>query len=343
MPGENSNSWEERGPDNVGGRTRTIMFDPNDATNKRVFAGGVSGGLWVNDDITDGASAWTEVNIPQNLGISCITYDPNNTNIFYVGTGESYVFGDVNGNGVWKSIDGGANWIQVFGGVDAVIPGTISNMTINSPVSIAGDYDFLPAAFGPSVGSFSGNLVLANDGTGAPTEACSALTNGGVINGNIAVIERGNCEFGVKVLNAENAGAVAVIVINNVAGALTSMGAGAVGDTVTIPSFMISQADGAGILTELGNSVTVNVSVVGGTNTFVTGISHINDIAIRDVGEGVSEIFVGASDSAFRYSPGAPGATPVTEFGFDEFGLFKSSDGGANWIQIDLEFGRDNP
>ncbi|MDC9723116.1 MAG: T9SS type A sorting domain-containing protein [Urechidicola sp.] len=343
VPGENSNSWEERGPDNVGGRTRAIMFDPNDGTNKRVFAGGVSGGLWVNDDITDGASAWAEVNIPQNLGISCIAYDPNDTQTFYVGTGESYVFGDVNGNGVWKSTDGGANWTQVFGGQTGVTPGTLSVLTVNSPGSIAGDYDFVPAGFGPAIGSFSGNLVLASTASGVPTEACTALNNAGAINGNIAVIERGNCEFGTKVLNAENAGAVAVIVINNVAGAPISMGAGAVGDTVTIPSFMISQADGAGILTELGNSNTVNVSVVGGTGTFVTGISHINDIAIRDVGEGVSEVFVGASDSAFRYSLGAPGETPVTGFGIDEFGLFRSSDGGANWTQIDLEIGRDNP
>jgi hypothetical protein len=40
--------WIERGPYSIGGRTRAIMYDPNDATGKRVFAGGVSGGLWVN-------------------------------------------------------------------------------------------------------------------------------------------------------------------------------------------------------------------------------------------------------------------------------------------------------
>ena len=53
------NQWIERGPNNVGGRTRMVMFDPNDMTHKRVFAGGVSGGLWVNDDITDENSSWT--------------------------------------------------------------------------------------------------------------------------------------------------------------------------------------------------------------------------------------------------------------------------------------------
>ena len=38
-------NWYERGPNNIGGRTRALMFDPNDATKKRVFAGGVGGGL----------------------------------------------------------------------------------------------------------------------------------------------------------------------------------------------------------------------------------------------------------------------------------------------------------
>lgn len=343
VPGETATPWTERGPDNVGGRTRAIMFDPNDATNIRVFAGGVSGGLWVNEDITDANSAWSEVNIPQNLGINCITYDPNDLNTFYVGTGESYVYGDVNGNGVWKSTDAGLTWTNVFGGVDAVIPGSLSNMVINSPASIAGDYSFVPAGFGPAVGSFTGNLVLADDGTGNPTQACNELTNDGAIGGNIAVIERGGCEFGLKVLNAEEAGAVAVIVINNVAGAAITMAPGDSGGSVTIPSFMISQADGAGILNELGNSVTVNVSAVGGSNTFVTGISHINDIVVRDIGGGDSEVFVAASDSFFRYSPGAPNGTPATYFGNDEFGLFKSSNGGTDWSQINLTFGRANP
>ncbi|PHR72493.1 MAG: hypothetical protein COA67_04410 [Lutibacter sp.] len=342
VPGETTTPWVERGPDNVGGRTRAIMFDPNDATNKRVFAGGVSGGLWVNEDITDANSAWSEVDMPQNLGISCITYDPNDLDTFYVGTGESYVAGDVNGNGLWKSTDGGVTWTQVFGGIDTIIPGTIGAFTVNSPANIAGDYGFVEAGFGSALGSFTGNLVLASDGTASPTEACNALTNGAAINGNIAVIQRGGCEFGVKVLNAENAGAVAVIVINNVADAPIVMGPGAVGASVTIPSFMISQADGAGILTELGNSVVVNISAVGGTDTFVTGISHINDVVVRDNG-GISEVFVAASDAFFRYNPGSPSPTPRTTFGNGEFGLFKSVDAGANWNELVLNAGQGNP
>jgi len=115
VPGDaNDNKWIERGPNNVGGRTRVVMYDPNDATNKRVFAGGVSGGLWVNNDITDVNSSWTRVGIDENLSVSSMTVDPNNSQIMYLGTGESYTGDQGVGNGVWKSIDGGTTWANVF-------------------------------------------------------------------------------------------------------------------------------------------------------------------------------------------------------------------------------------
>ncbi len=108
------NQWVERGPNNVGGRTRMVMYDPNDATHKRVFAGGVSGGLWVNDDITDVHSSWTQVGIDDNLSVTCMAVDPNNSQIMYIGTGELYNPQQALGNGIWKSTDGGATWNNVY-------------------------------------------------------------------------------------------------------------------------------------------------------------------------------------------------------------------------------------
>lgn len=110
-------SWTERGPDNVGGRTRALMWDPNDAANsyKKVWAGGVAGGLWYNEDITSSSSQWQNVDdFWANLAISTIAYDPGNTDIFYVGTGEGWYNADaVRGNGIWKSTDGGDSWNQL--------------------------------------------------------------------------------------------------------------------------------------------------------------------------------------------------------------------------------------
>jgi gliding motility-associated-like protein len=127
-----ANPWIERGPNNVGGRTRTLLFDPNDATNKRVFAGGVGGGLWVNNDITNENSQWVQItNVPGNMSVSCIAVDPNNTNVFYIGTGELYTGGAVTGNGVYKSIDGGTSWVSVFGGAQAVTSGGLSQKTVS--------------------------------------------------------------------------------------------------------------------------------------------------------------------------------------------------------------------
>ena len=115
VPGDAAdNVWVERGPNNVGGRTRVVLFDPNDASNKRVFAGGITGGLWVNNDITDVNSSWIRVGIDENLAVSCITVDPNDSQIWYLGTGESQASPTGAGNGVWKSTDGGTTWNNVY-------------------------------------------------------------------------------------------------------------------------------------------------------------------------------------------------------------------------------------
>ncbi len=110
-------NWTERGPNNIGGRTRALMFDPNDAANgyKKVWAGGASGGLWFNNDITSASSSWQKVNdFWSNMAISCIAYDPSNTQIFYVGTGEGFFNADaVRGAGIWKTTDGGTTWNQL--------------------------------------------------------------------------------------------------------------------------------------------------------------------------------------------------------------------------------------
>ena len=105
-------TWTERGPNNFGGRTRALMWDPNDGTGRTVFAGGVAGGLWRNTNITSSSTQWTPINdFWDNLAVTTIAYDPTTTTTFYAGTGEGFFNIDaVAGGGIWKSTNGGASW-----------------------------------------------------------------------------------------------------------------------------------------------------------------------------------------------------------------------------------------
>jgi len=104
-------SWKERGPNNVAGRTRTILIDKNDPSNKTVFTAGVSGGIWRTRDITVSRPTWE--NIYENykkIAITGIAQDPNNPQIMYYCTGES---SGVRGLGLWKSVNGGDSWTHL--------------------------------------------------------------------------------------------------------------------------------------------------------------------------------------------------------------------------------------
>ncbi|EHR73306.1 Zinc metalloprotease (elastase) [Burkholderiales bacterium JOSHI_001] len=92
-------------------------------------------------------------------------------------------------------------------------------------------------------------VVALNDGVaaaggGTTTDGCEALPAGS-LTGRIALVDRGLCSFTVKVKNAQNAGATGVVIANNAASA--PFAPGGTDSTVTIPSMMISQADGAAL------------------------------------------------------------------------------------------------
>ncbi|TCV92298.1 pre-peptidase [Luteibacter rhizovicinus] len=113
---------------------------------------------------------------------------------------------------------------------------------VSAPAGAAGDYGFSQAAFGPTATSsnLTGSVVRAQ--SGADSLGCVALTNAADVAGKIAIIDRGTCDFTVKTLNAQSAGASGVIIANNQAGAITPGGTPA--SPVTIPVIAVSQVDG---------------------------------------------------------------------------------------------------
>ncbi len=134
-------------------------------------------------------------------------------------------------------------------------PGT-PFLRVNSPASIADTYLAGEAAFGPPLtgAGTTGSVVLADDGTGATSDACEPLVNVAAIVGNIALVDRGTCTFVVKATNAQAAGAIGVIVADNVP-ASPPPSLGGTDPAISIPSIRITVGDGLTLKSQLASGV----------------------------------------------------------------------------------------
>lgn len=101
---------KEWGPDHVGGRTRALLIDKDD--NNKILAGSVSGGVWMSKD--RGRTWKLNDDHAMSLAVTCITQNPFNGNEIYYGTGESMGnSAGIDGNGIFKSLDGGETFEQL--------------------------------------------------------------------------------------------------------------------------------------------------------------------------------------------------------------------------------------
>ncbi len=127
---------------------------------------------------------------------------------------------------------------------------TLPNQVTVTSASATTTYGGSAAAFGPplTAQAVSGPIVAAS-----PALACDPIAP--VPSGSVVVVDRGVCGFAVKVLNAQNAGAAAVIVVNNAAGLPGLMGGE--DPNVTIPSTMVAMGDGAAIRAALPASASL--------------------------------------------------------------------------------------
>jgi len=170
--------WKERGPNNVSGRTQAILIDPNDATKKTVFAGGIGGGLWKCSDVTASTTTWTPVNdLLANLAISTLAYNPANTQVMYMGTGEGWYNVDaIRGDGIFKSTDGGTTWTQL-----SSTTGSDFDYVQKIVVSSAGDVYAATRSASSGGGIFKSTdagstwTKVLYSGNGASTDRCADL------------------------------------------------------------------------------------------------------------------------------------------------------------------------
>jgi hypothetical protein len=169
-------NWQERGPNNVGGRTRAILIDKNDASGNTVWLGSVGGGLWRTTNATTNNYTHTPVNdLFNNLAVTTIVQNPTTTNTMYFGTGEGFFNSDaIAGGGIWKSTDGGITWNRLTA---TNVVNNNSNFAYVNELAIkeVGSVEYLFAAT-------RRGLFMSNNGGASFTKILGASVNGGIVN-----------------------------------------------------------------------------------------------------------------------------------------------------------------
>lgn len=200
--------------------------------------------------------------------------------------------------------------------------GEIPNVNIPSG-SQTGDYPITSSTFSSiwPIEGLLGDLALAMDDDASaesddPLDICDAITNPADLNGKIAVLRRGSCTFVIKVEAAQEAGAIGVIIVNNVADAPINLGIGA-GDTTTatIPAGMVTQAVGEAIIAALENGESINDVLITGARRIDGSLD--NGIIAHEYGHGISNRLTGG-----RFNSGCLGNEEQMGEGWsDYFGL----------------------
>lgn len=183
--------------------------------------------------------------------------------------------------------DGNNGIMNIFVGEN----GSGGSVRIDEPVQISGPVVVGLADFGPRIttDAISGKVVPAFDDSGNPSFACDEVINGNEVSGNIALVDRGSCFFQQKVLNGQDAGAIAVIICNFE----PSVGGMAQGDMLanpTIPSVMLGSNDCIRIRQVLdeGGEVSMTFQIEDASGPTLLDIALDNGVTAHEYGHGLS-------------------------------------------------------
>lgn len=171
---------------------------------------------------------------------------------------------------------------------------------VNSPASLIGGYSATQNQFNPghvdvpvTPNMIQTDVVLYQDVNATTNEACVAPSNAAQMAGKIVLIRRGNCDFVVKVENAQNAGAIAVVITDNLPNQLVNMsGANA---NITIPAVFITKELGDAMiaLIQAGTPVNVKLESAGNTGFINADGDFDNGIIAHEYGHGISTRLTG--------------------------------------------------
>ena len=172
----------------------------------------------------------------------------------------------------------------------------------NNQVEISGPsvmgtnrFRFGTASFGPLLRSeLSGRVVAVISDDFDSTTGCSVFFNGNQVNGNIALINRGECAFEEKVKNAEEAGAIGVIIANTEDNIISMGGTDTIPDP-SIPSVSISSSSGA-IIRDALNGGQVNITIEA-PDYLDSGFD--NGVIAHEYGHGISNRLTGGPSEPF--------------------------------------------
>jgi hypothetical protein len=140
-------------------------------------------------------------------------------------------------------------------------------LRVTGPDAIAGDYYVGTASFGAPLNAagVSGEIAIALDEANSDgpstTDACSPLQNLSQLAGRVAVADRGTCSFVQKARNAQAAGAVGLVVVNNVESSF-AVGITGTDPSITIPVVHITLANGNTLKRLMSSSGAVNVALL---------------------------------------------------------------------------------
>ncbi len=205
-----------------------------------------------------------------------------------------------------RALTAGASTVPHFVGAPFTVGGTTYGVA-------AGDFAIVSSDLTRPLGVVLNGASKLSNACRAGAPGADGKPAAGSLTGKIALISRGICTFSEKIRNAQDAGAAAAIVVNNVAGDPTAMGLGGIANEPTIPAYMASLANKSALIAAAGRSATIGAA----NRYFLT--SNV------DIMAGFSS--QGPTDVDFRVKPDvvAPGVNVLSSIPGGKWAFFQGT------------------